>query len=508
MNHYISTAIPYVNASPHVGFAFEAVLADTLARYLRSRGVEVWHQSGTDENSLKNVAAARIARIAPDIFVARNAARYSALQDHLGLGWDTFLRTSSPDHHRGVQKFWRALQSAGDLYWRRYRGAYCPGCEQFYSEEGRLLCPEHRCALEVVEEQNFFFRLSRYRAPLLELIRSNALEIQPEHARRETLALLDRGLEDISVSRVASRAFGWGVPVPDSPEQVIYVWLDALVNYLTGLGFGSDERDTSGFRRFWLNGQSRIHVIGKGVLKFHALLWPALLLSAKLPLPTRILVHGYLTLGGRKISKSLGNTVSPAELSACYGPEALRYYLLRHHRAQTDGDFSEERLSRARQSELCNSLGNLLNRVIQLLHKNGGIVPNPLEHEEEELALIQKTQETSRIVERSFARFELHSGLDAIFGLVSRCNHYLQTAEPWRGGPRAAHSLYVSSEVLRLLSALLRAYLPKTSGKIRVALGLSEVSDEPETLRFTTQLCGLRVQPGPALFRKLIEERT
>jgi len=299
---YITTTIPYVNARPHIGHALELVQADVLARYRRVRGDDVRFQSGTDDNSLKNVLAAEAAGVGVREFVDRNARAFLALGGALSLSVDDFIRTShDPRHRPGVERFWRAC--ADDLYQKRYEGLYCTGCEQFYTpaelRDGR--CPEHDTEPQQVSEENWFFRLSRYAGPLREAISTGRLRIEPAGRRNEVLAFIDAGLADFSVSRPATRADGWGIPVPGDPGQVIYVWFDALCNYVTALDY-PDEGEA--FRRWWLGDGDRIHLLGKGVLRFHAVYWPAMLLSSGLPLPTAVFVHDYLTAGGRKISKS------------------------------------------------------------------------------------------------------------------------------------------------------------------------------------------------------------
>jgi len=313
---YITTTIPYVNARPHLGFALELVQADVLARYHRGAGEQVRLQAGTDDNALKNVLAARAAGIGVQEFVDANAAAFTGLAEPLSLSIDDLIRTSSdPRHRAGVERLWRRCAASGDLYRRHYEGLYCVGCEQFYPEAdlngGR--CPEHGTVPDLVSEENWFFRLSRYAGRLRALIAEGAIRIEPAERRNEVLALIDGGLEDFSVSRSTvsrstvsrstGRARGWGIPVPDDPGQVIYVWWDALGNYLTALDYAeAGER----LERWWADASRRVHLLGKGVLRFHAVYWPAMLLSAGEALPTDIVVHGYLTDNGRKISKSGG----------------------------------------------------------------------------------------------------------------------------------------------------------------------------------------------------------
>jgi methionyl-tRNA synthetase len=331
---YITTTIPYVNARPHLGFALEIVQADVLARHHRRRGEPVRFQTGTDDNSLKNVLAAEAAGVPVRELVDRNAAAFEALRETLDLSFDAFIRTSShPGHRAGVERLWRLTEH--DVYLKHYEGLYCVGCEQFYPEGP---CPEgHEAPLQRVSEENWFFRLSRYREQLLDLIGSGRLAIEPVSRRNEVLAFLRSGLEDISISRSAARSRGWGIPVPGDPGQVIYVWWDALANYITALE-GED------YERWWVREPRRIHLMGKGVIRFHAVYWPAMLLSAGLPLPTRIFVHDYITAGGRKISKSGGATADPVALRDAYGVDAVRWWLLREVPRVGDADFTEDRL--------------------------------------------------------------------------------------------------------------------------------------------------------------------
>ncbi|MFD9397400.1 methionine--tRNA ligase [Streptomyces sp. NPDC060011] len=327
--HYVTTTIPYVNSRPHLGFALELVQADTLARHWRRRGSEVRLLSGTDDNSLKNVLAAEAEGVDVRVLVDRNADAFAALSAPLDLSLDDFIRTSSDPRHRvGVERLWRRCAAAGDLYRKEYEGLYCVGCEQFYTP-GELVggrCAEHGTEPRRVAEENWFFRLSRHADRLHRLVSDGVLRVEPAVRRNEVLALIESGLHDFSVSRSQARARGWGIPVPDDPGQVVYVWWDALGNYVTSLGYGTDE---AAYGRWWAGDGRRVHLAGKGVVRFHAVYWPAILLSAGLPLPTDVLVHDYLTVGGRKISKSGPDTVDPVALTDAYGTDAVRWWLLR-----------------------------------------------------------------------------------------------------------------------------------------------------------------------------------
>ncbi|MBY3296155.1 methionine--tRNA ligase [Rhizobium laguerreae] len=423
---YITTSIPYVNAAPHVGFALELIQADAYARHFRLLGHDVRFQCGTDDNSLKNVRSAESAGVQVEDFVDANADRFERLGGLLDISNEEFVRTSrDPRHIACVHALWKACAEKGDLYRKAYEGLYCVGCEQFYEpselDDGR--CPEHGIALETILEENWFFRLSRYGNRLLELVETGELRIVPAHRRNEILALLRRGLTDISVSRSAERARGWGVPVPDG-DEVVYVWFDALANYLTGLGHGSDP---TLLPRYW-NGGQRIHVVGKGISKFHAIYWPAILLSVGLPPPSSILVHGYVTVDGRKIGKSAGNGIDPEGIIQSYAtPDALRYYLLRHIRSGDDGDFSAERLEAAWSGELAGQLGNLANRVLALLSTSfDGIVP-PVP----DSAFVDEAARLPEKVAQAFDAYELHVGLAEIFAFIGEANRRFTKDAPW-----------------------------------------------------------------------------
>jgi methionyl-tRNA synthetase len=373
---YITTTIPYVNARPHVGHALEFVQADVLARHRRRRGDEVRFQTGTDDNSLTNVLAAEAAGVGVQEFVDANAATFAALTGSLALSADDTIHTSRDPRHRvGVERLWQACAASDDLYRRHYAGLYCVRCEQFYTpaELAGGRCPDHGTEPQRVREENWFFRLSRYTERLHDLISTGELRIEPAEHRNEVLAFIAGGLADFSVSRSTERARGWGIPVPGDPGQVIYVWWDALGNYLTALGYGTGSSDK---QRWWDGAQRRVHLVGKGVVRFHAVYWPAILLSANEPLPTDIYVHGYLTAGGRKISKSSGISPDPAALARSHGADALRWWLLREVPRVGDADFTDGRLVNRANDELANGLGNLVNRVVALVHRyRDGRVP-------------------------------------------------------------------------------------------------------------------------------------
>jgi len=475
---YITTTIPYVNARPHLGFALELVQADVLARHRRARGDQVRLQAGTDDNSLKNVLAARAAGAGVQEFVDANADAFVALAGPLSLSVDDVIRTSrDPRHRPGVEALWRACAEAGDLYRRHYEGLYCVGCEQFYTP-GELpggRCPEHGTQPQPVSEENWFFRLSRYAGQLHDLIASGTLRIEPAERRNEVLAQIAAGLEDFSVSRSAERAHGWGIPVPGDPSQVIYVWWDALGNYVTALGYGTGG---DGLQRWWAGAQRRIHLAGKGVVRFHAVYWPAILLSAGLRPPTDILVHDYLTAGGQKISKSGGVTVDPAALVLQYGTDAVRWWLLREVPRVGDTDFTAARLVRRANDELANGLGNLVSRVTALIRRyREGKVPvtpapapaaGPLE------AAIRRAPGA---VDAALADFDFRAATGAIWSVIDEANRYVSQAQPWvvaareQAGDRAAGRQLdaILATLIRACAAigdLLAPFLPDAAARV------------------------------------------
>ncbi|MEM7348345.1 MAG: methionine--tRNA ligase [Chloroflexota bacterium] len=481
--YYITTAIAYVNAKPHLGYALELILTDAVARYHRLNGRNVRFLTGTDENSLKNVRAALQEDVPTDVLVQRNADQYQALKETLSLSFDDFIRTSSDSRHQpGVEKLWRACVAQGDIYTRPYRGLYCVGCEQFYNETELVdgLCPEHQTPPELVEETNYFFRLSRYADQLEALIASDTLQIVPDTRKKEVLTFIRSGLQDFSISRSRARAHGWGIPVPDDPEQVIYVWFDALSNYITALDYAV-EGDC--YQTYWHNNPQRIHVIGKGITRFHAIYWPAMLLSAGVPLPTTLFVHGYITLNGGKISKSLGNTVDPVELVEAYGLDAVRYYLLREIKATEDGDFTCERFIQTYNTDLANQLGNLLSRFIGMVNRYyEGRVPTPSGYDETDQALIAVADALPQKIEVAIARFAVHEALTAIWDLIAAANKYVVTVQPWhlakqrfedeKSEARLGTSLYNLAEILRLVAYHCSPFLPTTAAAINDQLNI------------------------------------
>ncbi|MBI2543517.1 MAG: methionine--tRNA ligase [Candidatus Aenigmarchaeota archaeon] len=458
---YITTAIPYVNAAPHIGFALELVQTDVIARWYKLLDEDVFLTTGADENSLKNVQAAEKAGITTQQLCDKNAALFRELATKINLSFNSFLRSSSKkDHWTGVQKLWELCKKSGDIYKKKYRGLYCIGCETFYTESelDNGLCPEHKKKPEIVEEENYFFRLSKYQKKLEKLIESDELKIFPKSRKNEVLSFIKSGLEDFSVSRSVKRAKGWGVPVPDDGSQIIYVWFDALNIYQTAIGFGTDEKK---YKKLW---PADLHVIGKGIIRFHAVYWPAILLSAGLKLPRSLLVHGYITVDGQKMSKFLGNVVDPLELMRRYSVDAVRYFLTKEIHVFDDGDFSEKSLINRINGELVADLGNLVYRVLSLTEKFKGKIEGKRE--------LDKKLNLKKI-EELMGEYKLNEALEEIWGFVRATNKYVNENEPWKlQGKELSNVLYNLLEACRIISILISAFLPETSEKINKQLGV------------------------------------
>ena len=451
---YITTAIDYVNASPHLGHALEKIQADVIARYFRILGREVLFLTGTDENSLKNVRAAEKEGISTKELVDRNAEKFYNLKDALSLSFDDFIRTTEPRHIKGAQKLWLACKK--DIYKKTYRGLYCTGCEEYYKEEELVngLCPEHKAKPELVEEENYFFRLSKYQKQLIEILEKEKIKIIPETRKNEILSFLNQGLEDICISRSKKRAKNWGIDVPGDPSQKIWVWFDALSNYINAVGYGTNPRK---FKKWW---PADLHLIGKGISRFHCVYWPAILISANLPLPKSIFIHGYITIEGQKMSKSLGNAINPFDLVKNYGTDAVRYFLLRETSPFEDLDFTIEKFKKRYNDDLAKGLGNLVSRIISLASKSkiekGKKIKDRLLKEKLEIA--------RREWKKGLGNFQFHDSLRAIFDFISFCDKFINEKRPWEEG----NQKFIPDLLFALdsISELLSPFLPKTSEKI------------------------------------------
>lgn len=469
---YITTAIAYVNASPHLGFALEVIQTDVIARCHRLLGDKVLFLSGTDDNSLKNVQAAKKQGISVKELVDRNSGKFYELKDVLNLSFDDFIRTTEQRHVKGAQKLWLACEK--DIYKKKYKGLYCVGCEEFYKEEelDNGLCPEHKTKPEIVEEENYFFRLSKYQDQLKKIFEKDEIKIIPETRKNEVLSFIGRGLEDICISRSSERAQGWGIDVPDDNTQKIWVWFDALSNYINALDYSENGNK---FSEYW---PADLHVIGKGILRFHAIYWPAMLLSANLPLPKEIFVHGYITVDGQKMSKSLGNVIDPFELVKKYGTDIVRYFLLREIPPTEDGDFTYQKFDARYNSDLASGLGNLFARVTTLAKKlnlESGILNSEQIPDSEFKAIIDKTQQDYH---KYLKEFKFSEALKSIWELISFCDRYIESKRPWEKSDNQQLIIYNLIFALNAIAVMLKPILPETSEKMLRQLGTELIDKE------------------------------
>lgn len=521
---YITTSIPYVNAPPHIGFAMELLEADAIARYRRLEGDDVFFLTGTDDNALKTGRAAQAAGRDFKEFVDENAMRFADLKKLVNSSADDFIRTSDQARHwPGAQELWRRLVQAGDIYKSTYKGLYCVGHEAFVMEKELIdgLCPDHNKAPEVIEEENYFFRLSRFTQDIKKLIESDKLAIVPEKRKNEVLAFLAEGLGDISFSRPA-KDIPWGIPVPGDASQSMYVWCDALSNYITALGFG--QEDKAKFAAYW---PADVHVIGKDIVRFHALIWPGMLLSAGLPLPKSILVHGFIVSGGKKMSKTLGNVVDPFEIGEKYGGDALRYFLLREIPVFEDGDFTIERFETAYTANLANGIGNLASRTAAMVESyfagtlqrptedllasvpvktNIDILGTGAENTKAEGMSISYLADNSAVpaYKKAMQEYRLNEAADVTWQLIGILDKYIQDYEPFKlvktDKDKTQAVLWQVMHSLEVVARLLYPFLPETATKLDAVLGID--SRKPEEREQYI------VKKGEALFPRLNVPKT
>jgi len=464
---YITTAISYPNGRPHIGHAYEAIAADVIARFQRAQGRDVRFQTGTDEHGLKMAQAARNEGIEPRAFADRMSRLFLEMCDTLNVSYDRFIRTSEADHYRASQAIWTAMEERGDLYLDRYEGWYSIRDEAYYeaeelteAEDGTKLSPQGT-PVEWTVEESWFFRLSKYQQPLLDLYAANPEFIQPDSRRNEVVRFVEGGLKDLSISRTS---FDWGVPVPGSDNHVMYVWLDALTNYITGLGY-PDETEL--WKRYW---PANVHLIGKDVVRFHAVYWPAFLMSAGIELPKTVYGHGFLLTRGEKMSKSVGNVVDPFSLAESFGVDALRYFLMREVTFGQDGSYSAEAIVNRVNAELANSFGNLAQRTLSMIFKNlEGVLPSVGEAAEDKELLAKVDAGCAELTDR-FGQFAFSIGLDAWMSSVFACNAYVDAMAPWalrKTDPaRMAEVLGTLVAAVRKLAEAVAPVIPDSADKL------------------------------------------
>ncbi|HZD79482.1 MAG TPA: methionine--tRNA ligase [Actinomycetota bacterium] len=502
---YLTSAIPYVNAEPHVGTSYEIVGCDFVARYRRLRGDRVFFLTGTDEHSINVARSAAELGIAPAEWTDRMVPKWEEVWRALRISNDDFIRTSEPRHIERVQTFVQRLYDRGEVYLGTYEGPYCVSCEEFKSEaelvDGK--CSIHLKPVERLKEENYFFRLSAYGDRLLQLYERDPGFVRPEVRRNEVVAFVRRGLQDLSISRSGS---DWGIPVPWDPTHVIYVWVDALLNYITAPGFGVDG---SLFEQVW---PCDLHIIGKDITRFHAIIWPAMLMAAGLEVPKSVFAHGFVTVGGEKMSKSRGTGVHPSELIDHFGVDSYRYYFMREIQFGQDGNWSWESMVDRHNADLANGLGNLASRVLAMLGSYfDGLVPEPGPGGAEG-DLPDMIADAVQRYDGLMGEVALSPALAAVWDIVDRANQYLVEQEPWKVAKDPSRReelggiLYAAAETLRILAILIQPIMPQASGRLWQQLGMAEPLDRqrlPEAAGWGLLAAGTRTEKGEPLFPRL-----
>ncbi len=507
--YYLTTAIFYCNAPPHIGHAIEMLYADVMARYQRLLGNDVRFVTGTDEHGQKILKAAEDAGRSPEVHVAAMSALYQNLADTWNISNNDFIRTTEERHKQGAQKFWQAVTENGDIYKKAYTGLYCVGCESFKTEKDVVdgKCPDHHTVPELLTEENYFFRLTRYQEPLLFLFEKNKHFIYPDSKYNEMYNMLKAGLEDVSISRVREK-LSWGVPVPGDEAQVMYVWFDALTNYITALGYGS--ADASLFKKFWPG----TNLVGKEINRFHSLLWPAMLMAAGIEPPQQIAVHGWITVEGQKMSKTIGNVIDPLKLVEEFPLEAVRYFLMREIPFDNDGDFSRTAFLNRYQGDLANGIGNLTNRILTMVEKYCGSVVPTVSVANQGLIDFLSTKIWPAYTQ-GMNRWRFDHALEAVMQFVTHCDQLISDKQPWAlakaGDTEAVNDLlHHLVESLRHIAVMVWPVMPETAESIFRQLGLEVEKELGKPLAELNQWVGLvvgnKIEKTAMLFPRLEEK--
>lgn len=500
--YFITTAIAYTSGKPHIGNTYEIVLTDAIARYKRQQGYDVFFQTGTDEHGQKIEEKARDAGITPKQFVDNVASVVRKNFDMMNTSYDYFIRTTDEQHEKQVQKIFKKLYEKGDIYKSTYEGMYCTPCESFWTESQLVdgCCPDCGRPVKKATEEAYFFRMQKYADRLIQYIEEHPEFIQPESRKNEMLNnFLRPGLQDLCVSRTS---FTWGVPVDFDPKHVVYVWVDALTNYITSLGYDADGNHGENFKKYW---PADVHIIGKDILRFHTIYWPIILMALDLSLPKQVFGHPWLLVGDGKMSKSKGNAIYADELVHYFGVDAVRYFVLHEMPFAQDGTITWDLMVERVNSDLANVLGNLVNRTISMQNKYfGGVISNPLEKEAIDEELISLALDTPKRVEKAMDTLHVGEAIDEIFALLKRCNKYIDETTPWVLGKdeskkdRLATVLYNLMESIRIAAVLLSSYMPETSEKILDELSTSQ-RDAESLKEFGMLECGRTVDSKPEI---------